>query len=208
MNAPATIRKAELAAPLTWMLFLSAALLVLLSEAVPLEMPALRPEGALTLFVQAEAFFLLLLWPLFLARPDASASVMWQLAVVLVLSLPLSFVAAGVAGAGPAAWVESRILVASVALVPAGFFLSPWAAKGAAAYFAAVLALSLGLPYAGFLGAPDSLAAAGSAFRAASLVLEPGWAAGVGACVAVHGAAGILLMLSDRLRGRRLARTV
>lgn len=195
------VARQDLAAPLTWLLSLSAALLMVAADVLPLEIPALRPEGVHATFLRAELFSLLFLWPLFGTASDPrSRSVWWQLAVLLVLAAPLSFMAAAISGVGPDAWLQGRLLVAAVALLPAAFLALPDAAVRASTYYLLVFLAALGLPYMAFATGWDWPAQLGSAFRAVAAIPRTGWAAELAPCLLAHLVAAGLLLAAARRR--------
>ena len=169
---------------LTWLGFIAGGLIVLLADLLPFA----DPERLFVCFLECQIFFVILVWPFFtrsLETEPRMAAGAWgvqlfiQIAVLLILSLPLALICFNVANASTGEFLAGQGLVAALAAFVAALHvlargrdvrLGPW-------YFLAAFVISGALPFLAFFvhvwGGPDlSFFSAVSPFWGASLVAD------------------------------------
>lgn len=146
--SPVDLRKATPLA-LGWLAWLAGASVLLLSESLPFRLAFVRPETLFGALVQAQLFFVVLLWPISLpaGAPEAALA---RVAALLALSLPLLLVGANVSDAGAGILLLSQFLVAAHAAFTAGLYAFAGVRAGPWYYLGAFAASAL-LPLAAFL---------------------------------------------------------
>lgn len=140
---------------LLWLGIISGALLVGLTDALPVSLGIVSPETAFTLLIQAELFFVLVIWPFFVPRlllPKVTIDtsklrgiggeahvLMAQIGVLIVVALPVALLCSSMADSSPSALAIGHLLVAVAAAFVAALFdvasqrgwrIAPWYAAG------------------------------------------------------------------------------
>lgn len=171
---------------LAWLSLVSGALLVALGSVLPFGIGRIDPRGAFACLIEAELFFVLVVWPFFIPRlfvprgpvplgPGVEGHLLvLQVGILFLVALPLAFLTRNLADLGAREFFVGHALVASVACFVAGLFtlagirvqrVAPW-------YLAGLFAASAALPFLHFL----SLEYGGPALGWLA-VLSPFWGA-------------------------------
>ncbi len=135
---------------LAWLGALSAALVVSLSDALPLRLSFVRPDNLFAAFLMCRVFFAVFLWPLFIPwiAPRPGWGLLLPVGVLAALALPPAVVCADVSDAGWAALARGEALVAALAALAAAIFSTgcpaPW-------YFLGAFTLSALAPFVSFM---------------------------------------------------------
>ncbi len=175
--------------------FLGGAVVLFLSDALPLRLSFLTPERFHGVFLATAVAFVLWVWP-FLGRPGEGgrAERLGRAGLPLLLALPLLLVAANLSAAGPGPLLRGLLLLAALAALVTAL------PAGKPVDLAASLFLSCGLPFVAFVAGEF-----GGADLGWLAALSPLWAAveiGRGPDLACAGlaalAAGILLAAEGR----------
>lgn len=150
------VRPAGLLLPLSVLGFLGGSLAAALSDALPYSFSFVRPENLFLCFTEAQIFFALFVWPLFIP-PVAAGGGILPLALhaggIVLLGFPLALVCANVSDAGLPTLLRGQALAASVTALVASLYalglrrgarVGPWYVLGA-------FVVSGGLPWLAFL---------------------------------------------------------
>lgn len=176
--------------------FLGGAVVLFLSDALPLRLSPLTPERFHGTFLATAVAFVLWVWP-FLGRPGegSRAERLGRAGLLLLLALPLVLVAANLSAAGPGPLFRGLLLIAALAALvtalPAGKPLD----------LAASLFLAGGLPFVAFVA--HEFGAVDLGWLAA---ISPLWAAveiGRGPDLACTGLAAIAAAILLAAEGKR-----
>jgi hypothetical protein len=180
---------------------LSAAVLALAGGWIPLDLAAFDARGAYVSYLRAELFFVLFLWPLFVAHRPEPAPTLWSAAVLMLLSVPLSLITAGLSAMPTEGWLRGRALVAATTLLPAGVFCHRWSERYASSYFLAAFVVSIGTSYLAFLAPHARWLESCSVFAIAPRVVDAP-APADWACLSALATAGLALIGSALARAR------
>lgn len=183
---------------LSWVGTLCGALLLLLSDVLPVRLGFVRPGTLFTCLTEIEVAFVLFAWPAYLswASPSPGRS-LGDLGLLLLAALPLALIAANVSNAGAGEFLRTQAIPASLGALTAalhalarrcGWRVGPWQVLG-------VFLLGAFLPFLAFV-----TGGAGSW----SSVLSPFWAAGRPgvASSAIFGGAAALLFAAAAVPGK------
>jgi hypothetical protein len=118
---------------LYWLGFLGAVLVVLLADILPFRPAFVSPENLFLCLIEAELFFVLVIWPPFvttLLRPEepgvsrmrCSLGLLLQACLLLLLALPLALVCGGISHADAGLFLRGHLLVAVLAVFVAALF--------------------------------------------------------------------------------------
>jgi len=171
---------------LAWMGLTCGTLLAGIGGMLPFGLGAMGPDAAFLGLIEAELFFVTVVWPFFMPRlllPEATAAVrtagpggephllILQVGVMLVVALPLALVSRNLSQIGAGEFFRAQLLVGSIACFvtvlldrPAGSRIRIW-------YFLGFFAASALFPFLGFLAGERGQ---GMGFLAA---VSPFWAA-------------------------------
>ncbi len=175
---------------LVWLSFISGALLLALGDVLPFHLAFITPENAFTCLIEAELFFVLVLWPFFIPRlllpriemPKIPTGVggeghllVLQICVLFVVAMPAGFLCQNLANVGPREFAMGHLLVATAACFVAALWWvgSERGVRPAPWYFLGFFVASALLPFAHYL----ALEFAGASLGFLSAV-SPFWAAG------------------------------
>jgi hypothetical protein len=149
-------RPAAILLPLSALGFLCGAITAALTDVLPYRFTFVRPDNLFLCFTQAQIFFALFVWPLFIPSIAARGEIR-PLALhaggVALLGFPLGLVCANVSDAGTMTLARGQLLAASVTALVASIYalglrrgrrVGPWYVLGA-------FAVSAGLPWLAFL---------------------------------------------------------
>ena len=215
LNVPRT-----LALYLAWMGLTCGALLAGIGGMLPFGLGAIGPDAAFLGLVEAELFFVTVVWPFFMPRlllPQATTAVrtagpggephllILQIGVMMVVALPLALVSRNLSEIGAGEFLRAQLLVGAIgcfvtALLdrPAGSRLRTW-------YFLGFFTVSALFPFVGFLagewGKGLGILAAVSPFWAAAQFRSEAalsWAPGVQA--ALFGVLALALLVAAPFR--------
>jgi hypothetical protein len=216
LNVPGT-----LALYLAWMGLTCIALLAGIGGFLPFGLGAIGPDAAFLGLIEAELFFVMVVWPFFMPRlilPEAAAAVRkagpggeshllyLQVLVLLVVALPLALVSRNLAEIESGVFLRGHLLVAAIAGFVTVLLNRPSAARLRPWYFLGFFALSALVPLAAFIGGElgpgglTPLAAISPFWAAAQLRTDAAlsWAPGVQA--AVFGVLALALVAAGSLR--------
>ncbi|MBI2931970.1 MAG: hypothetical protein HYY16_09985 [Planctomycetes bacterium] len=119
---------------LLWLGFISAALLCATGNVLPFGLGFISPEDAFTCLIEAELFFVLVIWPFFipglLVRKVSIPSgvsghahlLVLQVCVLFVVALPVAFLCQNLADVGARVFFSGHLLVATAACFVAALF--------------------------------------------------------------------------------------
>ncbi len=169
-----------------WLSFISVVLLAALGNVLPFQAAFVTPENVFTCLIEAELFFVLVIWPFFVPRllvpkvelptgvgGEAHLLVL-QVCVLFVVAMPIAFLCQNLAQVGAREFFNGHLLVATAACFVAALFgaarerqtrMAPW-------YFLGFFVLSAMLPFAHYL----AVEFAGGSLRFLSAV-SPFWGA-------------------------------
>jgi hypothetical protein len=171
---------------LLWLGFISGALIVGMSDLSPLPLGVIDPTNVFTLLIEAELFFVLVIWPFFVPRllkPKVELSaarlgaeghlLVLQVGVLFVVALPVGLLCQNLASVSPGGFLAGHLLVVVMASFVASLFaiaeerrvsVAPW-------YLLGMFACAGGFPFAHFLtgGRLGWLASASPFWAAAGL---------------------------------------
>jgi hypothetical protein len=179
---------------LLWLGLISGALIIAMADALPIKLGHIRPENAFTLLIEAELFFVVIIWPFFvprllkpvtidLAKTTESHLLVLQVLVLFVVALPVALLTTSLADVGAGEFLRGHLLVVVTASFVAAMHeladrrkvaFMPWYLLGA--FTVAGLA-----PFADALrGGEPGLLSALSPFVAAARI-EGAWTFGIAA---------------------------
>lgn len=166
---------------LSWLAFVSVGLVAVLADVLPFVPAYVRPDNLFHFLVEAELFFVLVLWPLFIPKilaeeTDAKANILLlQVVVLFVFVLPLAFLCQSISNLDLWTFFKGQLQVAVLASFIAALFTFAAAKKWkiGPAYYLGFFVLSAGLPFLYYLlyeyaNASPGFLAAFSPFWAAS----------------------------------------
>ncbi len=159
---------------LLWLGLISGVLIVAMADALPVKLGFIRPENVFTLLIEAELFFVLVIWPFFvprllkpvtidLAKGTETHLLVLQVLVLFVVALPVALLSTSLADVGAGEFLRGHLLVAVTASFVATLHdlaerrtiaFAPW-------YFLAMFAIAGFAPFADALrsGSPGVLSA-------------------------------------------------
>jgi hypothetical protein len=174
---------------LVWLSFISGVLLLALGDVVPMRLAFITPESAFTCLIEAELFFVLVIWPFFIPKllvprapmPSIPTGVggeghllALQICVLFVVAMPVGFLCQNLANVSAREFAIGHLLVATAA----GFVAALWWAgsergvRMAPWYFLGFFVASAMLPFVHYLAIEHAGASLG--FLSA---VSPFWAA-------------------------------
>jgi hypothetical protein len=176
---------------LLWIGFISGALLVGMADLLPVSLGSIDPSRVFTLLIEAELFFVLVIWPFFVPRllkrdltvdtaklasvGGESPMLVLQVAVLFVVALPVALLSSTISSVSPGAFLRGHLLVAVMASFVAAL-LNATKGRNAGAvsgYFLGLFLLAAGGPFVHFL-ATEHFQAGSLRFLAS---MSPFWAA-------------------------------
>jgi hypothetical protein len=131
---------------LVWLSFISGVLLLAMGDVLPLRLGFITPENAFTCLIEAELFFVLVIWPFFIPRllvprapgvAPAPASpgvvvptgvsgeghlLVLQVCVLFVVAMPIAFLCQNLGNVGAREFFTGHLLVATAASFVAALF--------------------------------------------------------------------------------------
>lgn len=183
LNVPGT-----LALYLAWMGLTCGTLLVGIGGMLPFGLGSIGPDAAFLGLIEAELFFVTVVWPFFMPRlllPEAAAAVrtagpggephllILQIGVMLVVALPLALVSRNLSQIGAGEFLRAQLLVGAIACFVTALLDRPASRRIRHWYFLGFFAVSALFPFLGFL-AGEQGRGTGLNFLAA---VSPFWAA-------------------------------
>ncbi len=185
-----------LPACLALLAFLGGAVVLALTDALPLHLTFLTPARFHGVFLAAAVAFLLWIWP-FLGRPGEGgrAERLGRAGLLILLALPLVLLAANLSAAGPGPLLRGLLLLAAVAALVTAL------PAGKPGDLAVSLFLSFGLPFVAFVAGEF-----GSADLGWLAAFSPLWAAveiGRGPDLACAGIAALAAAILLAAEGRK-----
>ena len=151
---------------LYFLVFLTLAIIVAVTDSLPFRLAFVTPENLFLCLMEAELFFVLVIWPLFIpsllqapepepSRADAGRAhvPVLQVGALFLFALPLALVCEGVSNSGISTFFRSNLQVVALGVFVAALFnlahhlglrIAPW-------YFACLFLVSAAVPYAAFL---------------------------------------------------------
>ena len=216
LNVPGT-----LVLYLAWMGLTCGVLLAGIGGLLPFGLGALGPDAAFLGLIEAELFFVMVVWPFFMPRlilPEALAAsrkvgpggeshlLFLQVIVMLVVALPLALVSRNLAEIETGVFIRAHLLVAAIAGFVTVLLNRPSAARLRPWYFLGFFAVSALVPLAAFLGGElgpggmNFLAAISPFWAAAQLRTDAALAWAPGAQAAVFGVLALALLAAGFLR--------
>jgi hypothetical protein len=153
---PTPVRPAAILLPLTALGFLCGAITAALTDVLPYRFTFVRPDNLFLCFTEAQIFFALFVWPLFIpsiAPGGETRPLVVHAGGIALLGFPLGLVCTNVSEAGAMTLLRGQFLAAAVTALVAGIYalglrrgrrVGPWYVLGA-------FVVSAGLPYLAFL---------------------------------------------------------
>jgi len=211
-----------LALYLAWMGLTCGTLLAGIGGMLPFGLGAIGPEAAFLGLIEAELFFVTVVWPFFMPRlllPEAAAAVrtagpggephllILQIGVMFVVALPLALVSQNLSQIEAGEFFRAQVLVGAIACFVTVLLDRPAAARIRSWYFLGFFTVSALFPFLGFLsgeverGQGLGFLAAVSPFWAASQFRSEAalsWAPGVQA--AIFGVLAMALLVAGPFR--------
>lgn len=182
---------------LTWIGGLCGAIVLMLSDLAPFQLPFAAPEAFFDALVELEIFFILLVWPLFvpalMKEGCAGPMMLVYVGILLIFALPLLLIGANVASVGPAGIARSQALVAGLAAFGAG--VASRFGRALPLYLLGVFWVAAAHPFWAFLS--DQM---GASAPSMSVYVSPFWgavsaqAAPAWVQAALYGVAGAVLL--------------
>jgi len=212
---------------LVWLSCISGVLLLAMGDVLPLRLGFITPENAFTCLIEAELFFVLVIWPFFIPRllvPRASGAapapagvvvpagvsgeghlLVLQVCVLFVVAMPIAFLCQNLGNVGAREFFTGHLLVATAASFVAALFSlgAERQARLAPWYVLGFFVASALLPFLHFLAG----AFAGQSLRFLS-ALSPFWGASLLneatplVSAGLFGAAALALFLAMPFLGR------
>jgi hypothetical protein len=199
-----------LALYLSWMGLTCGALLAGIGGMLPFGLGAIGPDAAFLGLIEAELFFVTLVWPFFMPKlilPEAAAAartagpgaephlLILQIGVLLGVALPLALVSRNLSQIGPGEFFRAQLLVGAIACFVTVLLDRPEGSRVRAWYFLGFFACSALFPFLGFLsGGFDFLAAVSPFWAAAQFRSESALSWAPGAQAAIFGVAALALL--------------
>ncbi|HEU4335231.1 MAG TPA: hypothetical protein VFT32_12110 [Candidatus Eisenbacteria bacterium] len=207
---------------LAWMGLTCAALLAGIGGMLPFGIGSLGPDAAFLGLIEAELFFVTVVWPFFMPKlilPQAAAAtkivgpggephlLILQVGVMLGVAMPLALVSRNLSQIGTGEFFKAQLLVGAIACFVTALLDRPEARRVRTWYFLGFFALSALAPFVAFL-AGEMGAGGGAGFLAA---VSPFWAAAQfrseaalswapGAQAAIFGVAALVLLSMGAFR--------
>ena len=205
---------------LAWMGLTCGTLLAGIGGMLPFGLGAMGPDAAFLGLIEAELFFVTVVWPFFMPRlllPEATAAVrtagpggephllILQVGVMLVVALPLALVSRNLSQIGAGEFFRAQLLVGSIACFvtvlldrPAGSRIRNW-------YFLGFFAASALFPFLGFLAGERGqgmgfLAAVSPFWAAAQFKADAALSWAPGAQAAIFGVLALALLAAGPFR--------
>lgn len=212
-----------LALYLAWMGITCGTLLAGIGGLLPFGLGAVGPEAAFVGLIEAELFFVTVLWPFFIPRlilPEAKAAaqtagpggeshfLMLQVGVLLAVALPLALVSRNLSQIDGGAFFRSQLLVAAVGCFVTVLLNRPAAARIRTWYFLGFFVVAALFPFLAFLsgemtrGGLDFLAGASPFWAGAQFRSEAPLSWAPGAQAAIYGGLAVLILSIGRFMSR------
>ena len=213
-----------LALYLAWMGVTSGTLLAGIGGLLPFGLGSVGPDAAFVGLIEAEIFFVTVLWPFFIPRlilPEARAAtqtsgpggeshfLMLQIGVLLAVALPLAIVSRNLSQVDGSDFFRSQLLVGAIGCFVTVLLGRPEAARIRTWYFLGFFVVAALFPFAAFLsggmkrGGLDFLAAASPFWAAAQFRAEAPLSWAPGAQAAIYGALAIAVLSMEMFRRPR-----
>lgn len=149
---------------LLWLGLISGSLIVAMSDALPVKVGFLHPDNVFTLLIEAELFFVLVIWPFFVpkllkpvtidtAKTNESHLLVLQVLVLFIVGLPVALLCTSLSDVGAVPFLAGHLLVAAAASFVAALHDLAIERKFAFApvYFAVAFAIAGLAPFVDFL---------------------------------------------------------
>jgi hypothetical protein len=139
----------------SWLGTLTAALVLMLGEILPLRLTFVTPGTLFTCLLEVQVFYMVLVWPFFVmgrrATDRPARSLYRDLGVLLAMGLPLGLMAADVSSVRPGHFLRAWALIGALGAFGVSIFRFATRASAGPWYFLGAFIVSAALPFASFL---------------------------------------------------------
>lgn len=209
---------------LAWMGLTCGTLLAGIGGMLPFGLGAMGPDAAFLGLIEAELFFVTVVWPFFMPKlilPEAAAAVrtagpggephllILQIGVLLGVAMPLALVSRNLSQISPGEFFRAQLLVGAIACFVTVLLDRPAGSRVRSWYFLGFFVVSALFPFAGFLaretgsgGGLDFLSAVSPFWAAAQFRSDAALSWAPGAQAAVFGVLALALLFSGAFTRR------